>query len=136
MIQLAFIEAHLAVYGYVGRRDLLGCSKATATKVLSKYRKLHLNELLYSKAKKRYTCTLAPRYHLKVDARHFLEAYGLVNLQELYPIVLDGGHLAYILDGQTVPLLRSFRHKYKPEVGGYYCVPFQGAAFYLNGTII
>ena len=140
-MRLAFIEAHLAVNGCIAPRDFLDCSPVTASKILSRYRELHPGVLTYSRATRAYTCDVLPTYHLEVDAARFLDAYNVlyrgmdapvILLLEKYRIVDVEGSLAYILDGRPVPLLHSFRRAWKPEVGGFYCVPFKGRAFYLS----
>lgn len=77
-MRLAFIEAHLAVHGYIGRGNFLDCASSTATKALAQYKELHPGVLVYSEVAKRYTCTATPSYHLKIAAGDFLAAYNLL----------------------------------------------------------
>jgi len=80
--RLAFIEAHLEVHGSIGRRDFLDCASATATRVLTQYRELHPDVLVFDPEMRRYVAP-APLelHHLKVAASDFMAAYNLIYLE-------------------------------------------------------
>lgn len=76
----AFIEAHLLVHGYVGRKDLMCTASVSGTKTLQAYRNLHPGAMTYNDADKRYergasfTC-----HHLKKSAVKYLAAYTFIH---------------------------------------------------------
>ena len=144
-MQLAFIEAHLAVHGYIARRDFRCCSKPTATKILAKYKALHPGWLTYSEVTKRYTCSKLPLFHLDTDAATFLAAYNilycgspslLVSLRGKHKIIGVAGNRIQLDDCITINLPPTFMGRYRSriQVGGFYCVPFKGLPFYLENN--
>ena len=138
-MKFAFIEAHLAKYGHVARRDFKCCAAVTATKILTKYKEAHPLWVTYSTARKRYECTQVPTFYLKrKDATKFLDAYDIIYGDGGSPNMLlvsehsiekvDGNYLHL---GQCGGIVAIAPDHFKPQVGGYYCVPVTGRPFFM-----